>query len=79
MVELAGKGVTSLEDLADLAGDELAELLPEMKLDASRAGEIILAARIALGWIEPEPEPTEGDEQEALSEADEATGDGAQQ
>jgi N utilization substance protein A len=57
-VELGRKGVKTLEDLADLAGDELVEYLPEAGLTPEAAGDIIMAARVALGWIEaPEPPP----------------------
>jgi len=63
-VELARNvGVKSLEDLADLAADELVEALPDVDVSADEAGDIILAARIALGWIEPEPEVVESDEE----------------
>ena len=52
-VELGRKGIKTLEDLADLSGDELVELLPEAGLTGESAGDIIMAARVALGWIEP--------------------------
>jgi N utilization substance protein A len=52
-VEIGRKGIKTLEDLADLSGDELVELLPEGGLTAETAGDIIMAARVALGWIEP--------------------------
>ncbi|MEO1017372.1 MAG: transcription termination factor NusA [Pseudomonadota bacterium] len=70
VVELGRKGVLTLEDFADLAADELVELLPESGLSDEVAGELILLARVALGWIEaPEPEPAEGDgESDALAE-----------
>ena len=35
----------SLDDLADLAADELVELLPEAQLTEADAGELIMAAR----------------------------------
>ena len=67
IVELGRKGIKSLEDLADLAADELVELAPEAGLDTDDAGAIIVDARVRLGWIEaPEPEPAE----EELTEAD---------
>jgi len=53
IVQLGRKGVKSLEDLADLAGDELAELVPEAGLSAEDAGAIVMDARVRLGWIEP--------------------------
>ena len=55
-VALGRKGVKTLEDLADLAGDELVELAPEAVSDEIMAGEVILDARRRLGWIEEEPE-----------------------
>ena len=53
IVELARKGVKTLEDLAGLASDELQELLPELELTEQEAARIILAAREKLGWIQP--------------------------
>ena len=53
----------SLDDLADLAGDELVELLPESGLTEESAGELIMAARAH--WFEgEEPEAGEADEEE---------------
>ncbi|MCB1883829.1 MAG: transcription termination/antitermination protein NusA [Geminicoccaceae bacterium] len=54
VVALAHKGVKSLEELADLAGDELTEMLPGTPLSPEEAGDIVMAARVKLGWIEPE-------------------------
>ena len=54
VVDLAKGGVKTLEDLADLAGDELIDLLPGAGLGPEEAGDIIMAARVGLGWIEPE-------------------------
>lgn len=56
IVELARKGVKTLEDLAGLASDELRELLPELELTEQEAARIILVAREKLGWIRPEEE-----------------------
>jgi N utilization substance protein A len=54
-VALAKRGVKTLEDFADLAGDELVELLAgEAPIDEATAGDLILEARLVLGWIEPE-------------------------
>jgi len=61
IVELARKGVKTLEDLAGLAADELQELLPELELSAEEAGEIVMRARIQLGWIAPEVKPAAGE------------------
>lgn len=81
MVVALGKGgVKSLEDFAGLTPDEvtgwnegagenrkhIAGLLEEFKVDNVRATNLIMNARVKLGWIEPLPEP------EAQNEAEEA-------
>ncbi len=45
LVALGEKGVKTLDDLADLASDELLELLPESSLSEEDADAIIMAAR----------------------------------
>ncbi|MFT8368388.1 MAG: transcription termination factor NusA, partial [Acetobacter papayae] len=45
LVTLGEKGVKSLDDLADLAGDELVELLGADAVDEEAANEIVMAAR----------------------------------
>ncbi len=45
LVALGEHGVKTLDDLADLAGDELMEIAPEGTLKLDRANEIIMAAR----------------------------------
>jgi N utilization substance protein A len=46
LVALGEKGIKTLDDLADLAGDELVELAqPAVKLDQDQANTIIMAAR----------------------------------
>ena len=45
ILALGRKGVKSLDDLADLAADELVELLPEAQLTEADAGRLIMAAR----------------------------------
>lgn len=50
LVLLAEKGIRTLDDLGDLAGDELLELLPPGRLTEQRAQEIIMAARAH--WFE---------------------------
>lgn len=50
LVALGEKGVKSLDDLADLAGDELVEIVGEANLDEALANEIIMAARAH--WFE---------------------------
>jgi N utilization substance protein A len=70
VVTLGRQGVKSLEDFADLATDELVEMLAaEAPIDEVTAADLILQARLVLGWIEPEPEPEE------LLEAADATPD----
>ncbi|MEZ5931432.1 MAG: transcription termination factor NusA [Alphaproteobacteria bacterium] len=73
-VELGRKGVKSLDDLADLAGDELVELLPDSGLSEEDAGELIMAARAH--WFDDEPpaagvEAAEDDEGLAAGPVDE--------
>ena len=60
LVSLGEKGVKSLDDFADLAGDELLEILAasdrggvELNLDAANA--MIMATRAQLGWFDDEP------------------------
>jgi len=45
IVALGRKGIKSLDDLADLAADELVELLPDSGLSEEEAGQLIMAAR----------------------------------
>jgi N utilization substance protein A len=45
LVALGEKGVKTLDNLADLASDELLELLPESSLSEEDADAIIMAAR----------------------------------
>ncbi|MGG5810773.1 transcription termination factor NusA [Falsiroseomonas sp. CW058] len=51
LVALGEKGVKSLEDLADLAGDELVEILGSEAVDEETANAVILAARQSAGWF----------------------------
>lgn len=50
LVLLAEKGIKTLDDLGDLAGDELLELLPPGRLTEQRAQELIMTARAH--WFE---------------------------
>ncbi len=61
---LGKKGVKSLDDLADLAGDELVELLPDAGLTAESAGELIMAAR-AHWFDDEEGAPADTDDSDA--------------
>jgi N utilization substance protein A len=75
MVALGRHGVKSLEDFADLAADELVEMLKDaVPMDEATAGDLILQARLVLGWIEPEPEPEPEIEPEGDAASAEANG-----
>ena len=52
LLTLAGKGVKTIDDLADLAADELIEVLGENTLSETEANKIIMAARAH--WFENE-------------------------
>ena len=56
MVALGEKGVKGLEDLADLAGDELVEILGEEVVDEETANAIVMEARRRAGWLGEEKE-----------------------
>ncbi len=64
-VKLGEKGVKTLDDLADLASDELIEIVGEDALDADDANSIIMAARAH--WFSDEETPVA--EGEAASDA----------
>jgi N utilization substance protein A len=51
MVTLGEKGVKTLEDLADLAGDELIETLGAEVVDEETANAIVMEARRRAGWL----------------------------
>lgn len=55
VVTLGEKGVKTLDDLGDLASDELIELLGEDVLDPDEANAVIMAARAH--WFEGEETP----------------------
>lgn len=57
LVTLGEKGVKTLDDLADLAGDELVEILGAEAIDEDAANEIIMLARAH--WFEDEAAPAE--------------------
>jgi N utilization substance protein A len=52
LVKLGEKGIKTLDDLGDLASDELIEMLPEARLNEEEANQIIMAARAH--WFEGE-------------------------
>jgi N utilization substance protein A len=74
LVALGEAGVKTLDDLADLASDELLEILPAGALSEDQANEIIMAARAH--WFEDEeaPEAEGGTEAEAGTEAETEAG-----
>ena len=60
LVALGEKGVKTLDDFADLAGDELIEILSAsdkggVELDPEAANELIMATRQHLGWFDDAP------------------------
>ncbi len=52
ILTLANKGVKTLEDLADLAADELMEMLGENVLSETEANAVVMNARRQAGWFE---------------------------
>ncbi len=54
-VALGENGVKTLDDLADLASDELIEIVGEGALDEETAGAVVMAAR--RHWFPDEPDP----------------------
>ena len=71
ILALGRKGITSLDDLADLAADELIELLPDSGLTEADAGELIMAARAHwFGDAEDAAAGAPDDAEEAGGEAD---------
>jgi N utilization substance protein A len=59
LVQLGEKGVKSLDDLADLAGDELVEIVGAEAMDEESANAIIMAARAH--WFEDDAAPESGE------------------
>jgi N utilization substance protein A len=59
LIVLGEKGVKTLDDLADLAGDELLEILGAETMSEEQANEIIMAARAH--WFEAGPEAEGGE------------------
>ncbi len=80
LVTLGEAGVKTLDDVADLASDELRELVPGAGLSEDEANDLIMAARAH--WFEDEETPEEGDgigetEDAAPAVADSGAGEGA--
>ncbi len=69
LVKLGENGVKSLDDLGDLASDELQEIVGDGALSTDKANEIIMAARAH--WFDDEPAAEEA-EADADGEASEA-------
>ncbi len=55
ILKLGEQGIKTLDDLADLAGDELVEMLGNDQITGKQANEVIMAARAH--WFEGEEEP----------------------
>ena len=70
LVELGKGGVKSLDDLADLASDELREMLPDAGFSEEESNEIIMAARAH--WFDDEPEPADADAESGAEKAESA-------
>ena len=68
IIKLGEEGIKTLDDLADLAGDELCELLGEGQLTESAANEIIMKAREH--WFAEEDAAAEKAQAEAEAEAE---------
>ena len=68
LVALGEKGVKSLDDLADLASDELVEIVGEANMDEATANDIIMAARAH--WFGDEPAAAEDAESAEPADAD---------
>jgi transcription termination/antitermination protein NusA len=66
VVALGRKGVKSLDDVADLAVDELVELLPDGGLTEESAGELIMAARAH--WFGDEDAGAQAGDEDAAAE-----------
>ena len=77
LVALGEKGVKSLDDLADLASDELIEIVGEGSMDEETANAVIMAARAH--WFEGEEggeaAAEDGADVEAAAEEDDADTD----
>ena len=64
LVALGENGVKTLDDLGDLAGDELIEILGDLAPSIEEANAVIMEARAH--WFDEDEEPVDG------AEADEA-------
>jgi N utilization substance protein A len=76
LVTLGEKGIKTLDDLADLAGDELVEMIADEAIDEATANDIIMAARAH--WFEegdaaPAGEAALADEEATAAPEEEAS------
>ena len=69
VVTLGENDIKTIDDLGDLASDELIEMLPEAELNMEEANAIIMAARAH--WFDDEEEETGAADSEG-SKAEEA-------
>ena len=65
LVQLGEKGVKTLDDLADLAGDELVEIVGADHMDEETANDVIMAARAH--WFDDEEPAAEAEVTEETS------------
>ena len=67
LVALGEKGVKTLDDLADLASDELIEIVGAEAMDEATANDVIMAARAH--WFDGERSGHSGGDSEPAQEA----------
>jgi len=72
MVAIGEKGVKTLDDLADLAGDELLEMLPAGTMSLDDANAVIMAARAHWFADDPVSEDAEGGEEKSTDAPEDA-------
>jgi N utilization substance protein A len=78
LVTLGENGIKTLDDLGDLASDELIEVLGEQAPDQAEVDAIIMAARAHWFDDEPEPEPAADEDEDEIAAAAAEAGDAAQ-
>jgi N utilization substance protein A len=76
LVTLGENGIKTLDDLGDLASDELIELLGEQAPDPAQVDAIIMAARAH--WFDDEPAPEPAEDETGAAAAAAETGDATQ-
>jgi len=54
MVELGRQEIKTMDDFAGLSRDEFAEMMPSSNKKEEDIDQMIMAARIACGWMEEE-------------------------